>query len=248
MEATTPDGNGNPGNGTGASGRNGEGKSRHSTSRGMARWNALKHGVLSETVVLPTEDRAPFQELLEHLRRDRKPKGALENLLLEKIAVSFWRLRRILIHDFGNNLGLSEKSLADARKVSVAAETLTKKLTDLRRDLVEYGLTEDLRKRLLTCLKATNGDFSTITEKALRPCLDECVLGQQGVEREAKLREEGLKLNLAVASKSVDTLLRYEAANERQLYRAIDQLERLQRQRAGDYVPPPVKLGLSADV
>jgi hypothetical protein len=46
----------------------------------------------------------------------------------------------------------------------------------------------------------------------------------------------------------VDTLVRYETANERQLYRAIDQLERLQRQRAGDYVPPPVKLGVSTDV
>lgn len=46
----------------------------------------------------------------------------------------------------------------------------------------------------------------------------------------------------------MDTLLRYETANERQLYRALDQLERLQRQRAGDYVPPPVKLGVATDV
>ena len=45
----------------------------------------------------------------------------------------------------------------------------------------------------------------------------------------------------------MDTLLRYEAASERQLYQAIDQLERLQRQRAGDYVPPPAKLGVSPD-
>lgn len=46
----------------------------------------------------------------------------------------------------------------------------------------------------------------------------------------------------------VDTLVRYETANKRQLYRAIDQLERLQRQRAGYYVPPPVKRGVLTDV
>ncbi len=51
-----------------------------------------------------------------------------------------------------------------------------------------------------------------------------------------------------MGNRNMDTLLRYETANERQLYRAIDQLERLQRQRAGDYVPPPVKLGISSDV
>jgi hypothetical protein len=57
-----------------------------------------------------------------------------------------------------------------------------------------------------------------------------------------------LGLRRAVYDRSLDTLLRYETAIERQLYRAIDQLERLQRQRAGDYVPPPVKVGISTDV
>jgi hypothetical protein len=38
---------------------------------------------------------------------------------------------------------------------------------------------------------------------------------------------------------ATDKLLRYEAHLDRQLYRAMDQLERLQRQRKGENVPPP---------
>jgi len=43
---------------------------------------------------------------------------------------------------------------------------------------------------------------------------------------------------------ATDKLLRYEAHLDRQLYRAMDQLERLQRQRKGEKVPPPLHINL----
>ena len=43
---------------------------------------------------------------------------------------------------------------------------------------------------------------------------------------------------------ATDKLLRYEAHLDRQLYRAMDQLERLQRQRRGENVPPPFNINL----
>ena len=55
----------------------------------------------------------------------------------------------------------------------------------------------------------------------------------------------GSPANLSLDPMTVGYL--YPRSSE-QLYRAIDQLERLQRQRAGDYVPPPVKVGVSTDV
>ena len=39
-----------------------------------------------------------------------------------------------------------------------------------------------------------------------------------------------------------DKLLRYESHLDRQLYRTMDQLERLQRQRRGENVPPPLNI------
>jgi septation ring formation regulator EzrA len=44
-----------------------------------------------------------------------------------------------------------------------------------------------------------------------------------------------------------DRLLRYEGAIERQLYKALNQLERLQRLRAGDNVPAPVEVDMDVD-
>jgi hypothetical protein len=53
------------------------------------------------------------------------------------------------------------------------------------------------------------------------------------------------RMHLPPAEK-MDGLLRYEAAIHRQLYRAMDQLERRQRLRKGDYVPPPLKINVQA--
>jgi CRISPR/Cas system-associated endonuclease Cas1 len=53
-----------------------------------------------------------------------------------------------------------------------------------------------------------------------------------------KFRFEVIKKLVSIPSKDeLDRLLRYEGAIERQLYKAINQLERLQRLRAGDNVP-----------
>jgi hypothetical protein len=43
---------------------------------------------------------------------------------------------------------------------------------------------------------------------------------------------------------ATDTLPRYEAHLDRQLYRAMDQLERLQRRRGGENVPPPLNINV----
>jgi hypothetical protein len=43
---------------------------------------------------------------------------------------------------------------------------------------------------------------------------------------------------------ATDKLLRYEAHLDRQLYRAMDQLERLQRQGRVENVPPPLSINL----
>jgi hypothetical protein len=69
------------------------------------RWNALKHGLLAREVVLPVgegnEDAEEFQNLLAELRDDLEPAGVLEEILVEKIAVCYWRLRRVLRAEMG---------------------------------------------------------------------------------------------------------------------------------------------------
>jgi hypothetical protein len=59
------------------------------------RLNALKHGLLSREILLPGEDEEALRELDERLRGELQPVGELENLLVERIIASYWRLRRL---------------------------------------------------------------------------------------------------------------------------------------------------------
>jgi hypothetical protein len=59
--------------------------------------NSTKHGVFSKVVVLESEPRAEYERLLAGLRETLRPVGALEELLVEKLATLAWRQRRLLI-------------------------------------------------------------------------------------------------------------------------------------------------------
>src|ERR1700722_4808849 len=57
--------------------------------------NAMKHGVLSECIVLPGERADCFQSLTEDLFEEHRPVGSTEEDLVEMMAVSRWRRMRI---------------------------------------------------------------------------------------------------------------------------------------------------------
>jgi hypothetical protein len=59
--------------------------------------NSTKHGIFSKVVVLEGEPRAEYESLLAGLRETLRPVGALEELLVEKLATIEWRRRRLLI-------------------------------------------------------------------------------------------------------------------------------------------------------
>ena len=75
---------------------------------------------------------------------------------------------------------------------------------------------------------------------------DSILISAQGLERsEAEARKERLALPRAEA---LDRIMRYQAANERRLHKCFAELERLQRRRKGEYVPPPVKVAVDGPV
>ena len=56
------------------------------------------------------------------------------------------------------------------------------------------------------------------------------------------------KLGSIPSKDELERLLRYEGTIERQLYKALNQLERLQRMRAGDEIPAPIELDLDVNM
>jgi hypothetical protein len=61
----------------------------------LARFNALRHGVLSRYTVLPWEDGEEYRALLEALAAEHSPQGPTEEHLVEEVAGIIWRKRRL---------------------------------------------------------------------------------------------------------------------------------------------------------
>src|ERR1022692_2197630 len=62
------------------------------------RYNATKHGLLMKQLkFLNQDDAEEFKALVEELEKDFAPKGAVQYMLLEEIAVTWWKLRTACI-------------------------------------------------------------------------------------------------------------------------------------------------------
>ena len=57
--------------------------------------NAIRHGLCSDLVVLPHEDKAAFEELRQSYLDRFRPADHLESGLIEKMANATWRLNRL---------------------------------------------------------------------------------------------------------------------------------------------------------
>ena len=85
--------------------------------KAVASRNATRHGLLSAKLFLEDEDPAAFGRLLGDLLRSMAPLGAIEMALVERIAVTIWRQRR-LVHAETASLSLARQAKKVAGAVS----------------------------------------------------------------------------------------------------------------------------------
>jgi hypothetical protein len=64
--------------------------------------NALKHGLFSKTLILTDEDPDEYKILLDQLLQELHPIGLLEQTLVEPIALTLWRQRRLVRAETAN--------------------------------------------------------------------------------------------------------------------------------------------------
>ena len=75
--------------------------SRHSTGprtpagKQRSSLNALRHGLTSRTVVLPSEDLAAYERLTQEFSGEYQPQGPTEKQLVQELASAAWRLNRM---------------------------------------------------------------------------------------------------------------------------------------------------------
>ena len=212
-----------------------------------SRWNALQHGVLAKAVIpaplAEFESREDFDELLDGLTGEFAPASPLEQMLVERVAACWWRLARV---------ARVEGGLIADRQEKVEALLASNNWAGLgsRSDFGPPGPAQQLlglgnvwnNKRQLRALMVLQDEsWREATDEALlagaQALLDELTLAAQ---RQQALELERYRACRAIPEMQVIApLSRYEAAIERQLYSALNTLERLKRLRGGDDVPPP---------
>jgi len=79
--------------------------------------NAVKHGIFAKDIIIVTgdgkEDERQYRELMDGLVASLNPSGQMEYLLVEKIAVDYWRLRRVLRFETGSIRNILDMAISD---------------------------------------------------------------------------------------------------------------------------------------
>lgn len=205
-------------------------------------------------------------------------------MLVERIAVSYWRLARVLRAETGAiRAGLDDLPFDAEQRASEREEELRDEgvpPAERMRDVpgidsllvaLEQARAEFENRGYLVSREIENFEqvvgyvfggmeqpipkLSRSDDAARRAqvlaCLDS-MKGDLEIRREQLVQKERLdeghrRRVLAVPSEAMASrLLRYEGAIERQFYRALHELERLQRMRAGEPVPPHLHVQVEA--
>lgn len=105
----------------------------------VSKYNALKHGLLSQQVLKKGEDEVPLLELQKRLRNELKPLTELEHLLVDRIAANIWRLRRALgfeasiMYEYSGETGLKKAADTFFRYETMLERGIYKALHELQR-------------------------------------------------------------------------------------------------------------------
>lgn len=130
--------------------------------------NALKHGILSKEVVIQEgegkESVDEFNALYTKLWEDRQPQGKLEELLVERIAVSYWRLKRTLRAEAGE-IRKSQDSIYILRLLEHIAQDNTTDTLEPREEFKQLDRTYMASKNYLTLIVREREKLRKANEK-----------------------------------------------------------------------------------
>src|SRR5437588_2311814 len=107
-----------------------------------SRFNAVRHGVLSELTVLPWEDEAEYAKLLKALVEEYRPRGPTEDHLIEEIAGVIWRKCRLRLAEAGSHWKNVDKATdfssdIDERRAVLTLDALLTTPAGTARDIAE---------------------------------------------------------------------------------------------------------------
>jgi len=176
--------------------------------------NARKHGLASKYLAFQTEEeRQEFDALLNELVDEHQPQGRTGVELVNKIAVDFWKLTE------GN--GWEMQALAHRRDAAAA---------------ILNTLAENYDGEQLPLFSERDGSHSAVQlgwdcqELVVRTGTRNSEEEDQEISKDRRGKVGHVQIE-ARLNTSLDTMLRYQAAINRDLYRALAELRSMQRER-----------------
>ena len=181
------------------------------------RQNAATHGLLTKRLVFQDEEeKKEYNTLLDELETEYQASGRTEWALVEEIAICLWKLQILN--------GWEVQEITNRRKAAKA---------------ILRAVTENYCEEQLPLF--TKGDGSRSAAQLGWDCQELIVrTGTRNSEQENESPSgdtKGKAGHVQIEAKlntSLDTILRYQAALKRDLYRAIAALRAIQAQRCGE--------------
>ena len=132
--------------------------------------NALKHGVFSKSLILSDEDPTEYKSLLDQLLQELHPSGLLEQTLVERIALTLWRQRRLVRAETANiESGRSTKQIVIAVNQELDLSYTSRELKEsdlIPFDAMHYEWCESILSELNGLFEQTSLDLNKIKDIA----------------------------------------------------------------------------------
>lgn len=130
--------------------------------------NAVKHGIFARDLIISSgdgrEDEEEYRQLLHNLIGNLNPEGQMEHLLVEKIAVDFWRLRRVLRFETGSIRQYLDMVIYDYyNQTDFEGKKRNKTNDDLDEEIKEQQGYLDWNNAYIKCLKSGKVCFDAPT-------------------------------------------------------------------------------------
>lgn len=205
----------------------------------LTRFNAMKHGLTAERlVVLPFEQPAEYEALLEALRHDLRPEDSVQMLLVQQICASHWRRQRLIRKE---TMGIADGLRRADQEFSEQEKSQEKRLESI----IMFEMHKEIEKEYATWKRYEGWRRKQPLEEQIRlkkiaqnpPPVNVIALSEarRALKEQEETRRERRRLYVQsrFAPISDAMTIRYESSLERQFYRALMMLIKVKSARQG---------------
>ncbi len=186
--------------------------------------NSLKHGLRSQTILVPGECEKDYTTFRDQLREDLQPSGALEELLVGRAITIGWRLQRL---------------------TRIEAAMFYRAYFSAREGSAEREIAKHIQDPSDKIFEELDGPPIILDEQAYREAKAAAQAAVAG--RDAEIADLGATFLAEENAKKLALYVRYEQGLERSLFRTLHELERVQARRSGTGVATPAIVDVSVD-